>query len=99
LTSTERVQQFRARNPGYDRRWKSRKRGKPNARLAVLQAQAAAAAAAVAPAKTPMLLLPAPVQDPMMAEMDALAASLAARKARDSQLPQSAPLLPAREAA
>ena len=72
-TSTERVRQFRERNPDYDRRWKARREAARQARLAALQAQA------VAPAEKPVLMLPAPAVDPTTDALNALAASLKAR--------------------
>ncbi len=72
MSSTERVRKFRERNPGYDRRYMSRRRGKVNEAVARLQAEAIAAAQAVAPAEP--LMLPAPVADAMMAQLNGLAA-------------------------
>ena len=69
-TSTERVRQFRERNPDYDRRWKARREARLQARLAALRAQA------VVPAEKPVLMLPAPVADPAMDALNALAAKL-----------------------
>src|SRR5215207_5424958 len=83
LTSTQRVQQFRERNPGYDRRWKAR-RSESLARLAALQAQT------VAPAEKQVLMLPAPVACPLTAEINALKAKLAALEV----LPVSAATIP-----
>ncbi|MGB7159722.1 MAG: hypothetical protein WBD40_16765 [Tepidisphaeraceae bacterium] len=77
MTSTERVREFRERNPDYDRRWKARREARAQARVAALQAHA------VVPAETPLLMLPAPVRDPALAALDALAASLASRSARE----------------
>jgi hypothetical protein len=71
-SSTERVRQFRQRNPGYDRRYMARQRAKLNEAFARLQAEALAAAQVVAPAEP--LMLPAPVADPMMAQLNGLAA-------------------------
>jgi hypothetical protein len=72
MSSTERVRKFRQRNPGYDRRFMARQRAKVNEAIARLQAEALAAAQAVAPAEPWML--PAPVADPMMAQLNGLAA-------------------------
>lgn len=81
-SSTERVRQFRQRNPGYDRAWKARREAEALARRAAMQAQAVVPAEAVEPVVVkPMLMLPAPVQDPMMAEIEALKAKLAALEA------------------
>jgi hypothetical protein len=71
-SSTERVRQFRQRNPGYDRRYMAQQRAKLNEAIARLQADALAAAQAVAPAEP--LMLPAPVADPMLAQLNGLAA-------------------------
>ena len=70
MTSSERVRQFRERNPDYDRRWKARREARLLARRAELQAQA------VAPAEKPVLMLPAPAADPAMDALNALSAAL-----------------------
>ncbi len=71
-SSTERVRQFRQRNPGYDRRFMARQRAIANQSAARLVAEAFAAAPTVAPAEP--LMLPAPVEDSMMAQLNGLAA-------------------------
>ena len=72
MSSTERVRQFRQRNPGYDRRYMAHQRAQLREAFARLQAETLAAAQAVAPAEP--LMLPAPVADPMMAQLNGLAA-------------------------
>jgi hypothetical protein len=79
MSNAERQRRFQASNPDYDRRRKARQRQlMENTRVRSRKAAIAAwkaerAAAAAAPA--PVLMLPAPV-DPMMGELNALAASL-----------------------
>jgi hypothetical protein len=71
-SSTERVRQFRERNPGYDRRYMARVRAMAQEGAARLQADAVAAAQSVAPSEP--LMLAAPVEDPLMAQINGLAA-------------------------
>ena len=97
MSNAERQRRFRARNPGYWRKYYARERA---SRIAA-QKKAAALVAELARArwaefekqaavqlmllpKLP-LMLPAPVQDPAMAAIDALAASLASRSDREPQ--------------
>jgi hypothetical protein len=82
MSNAERQRRFQARHPGYDRRRKARRRGaaKRDAarRVAALEAQAATTTPAVTAAPVEMLLhplptyrlaLPAPVEDPFLAEL------------------------------
>jgi hypothetical protein len=110
VSNTERQRQFRERNPGYYGRLHARRRAAVNARvacaanasaLAEVPAVAEVAVAqralveALAAAFKPVLMLPAPVEDPMMAQLKALAASLKARSAAGAlPLPLSLPALP-----
>jgi hypothetical protein len=94
MTNNERQRRFQAANPGYDARRKARQRQMSEntcARLrrASLAAAKAERARAAAEAPRPVLMLPAPVEDPVMAELDALKASLAAPRAPQAQ-PQPA---------
>ena len=88
MSNLERQRRFQANHPGYDRRRKARGRvtNKRAAKQMVMawaaQARAAEAAAAVE-AKPQLLMLPAPVEDPMMDQLNAMAASLAAGPARE----------------
>jgi hypothetical protein len=68
----ERVRRFRERNPGYDRRFMARQRAEVKQAVARMKADAIPAAQVVAPAEP--LMLPAPVADPMMAQLNGLAA-------------------------
>lgn len=106
MSNTERQRRFRAANPNYFNKYNNRKKarriaGQKKAMAIILEnmkarmAQAQPATPLTLLPKMP-LMLPAPVQDPLMAEIDALAASLAARNTGDCQ---SAPFLPPREAA
>jgi hypothetical protein len=93
LSNAERQRRFQRRHPGYDRRRKAAKRAAEKRTIARLRAaaQAAAAGARVAEAKAAEtmaaearpqpLMLPAPVGNPLLAELNALAASLARRSA------------------
>jgi hypothetical protein len=73
MSSYERVRRFRKRNPGYDRRFMARQRAAEKQAVARLMADAIAAAQVVAPAEP--LMLPAPVEDPMMAQLNRLGKS------------------------
>jgi hypothetical protein len=72
MSSYERVRRFRERNPGYDRRYMARQRAAEKQAVARMKADAVAAAQVVAPAEP--FMLPAPVADPMMAQLNELAA-------------------------
>ena len=87
VSNTERQRQFRERNPGYYRRLHAKRRAETKARVAALAEQAATAVPEplAFPATPPRLMLPAPVQDPAMDALNALAASLQSRSARDAQ--------------
>jgi hypothetical protein len=80
MTNAERQRLFQLSHPGYDRRRKARQRARVN--HAVAQLRAAAQAQAAAKANPPVLMLPAPVEDLAMAELNALAASLASTPVR-----------------
>jgi hypothetical protein len=77
MSNAERQRRFQKRNPGYDRRRKANARA--SAKRGAEQLLAALHAKMAAEAPRPVLMLPAPVEDPMMAEVNALAASLAKR--------------------
>lgn len=94
MSNAERQRRFRARNPGYWRKYYARERAgriaaqKKVAALMRELAKARYAAAQEQPTtplvfKTP-LMLPAPVQDPTMAALEALAASLASKSTREA---------------
>jgi hypothetical protein len=91
MSNLERQRRFQANHPGYDRRRKARGRvtDKRAAKQMVMawaaQARAAEAAeaAAAVEAKPQLLMLPAPVEHPMMNQLNAMAASLAASPARE----------------
>jgi hypothetical protein len=72
-SSTERVREFRLRNPGYDRRFMARQRAAEKEAVARFQAEQIAAAQAVAPSEP--LMLPAPVEDAMMTQLNRLGKS------------------------
>ena len=89
MSNAERQQKFQLANPGYDRRRKARQRAalkgtmnalKWRAALAAHAAQAEQAHGAEAMPAKPVLMLPAPVVDPMMAQLNALRASMTARR-------------------
>ena len=82
MTSYERVLAFRERNPGYARRYTARRRSmaKSGAARRLAERVAAAQAAEVLAVK-PVLMLPAPVECPLTAEINALRAKLAALEA------------------
>jgi hypothetical protein len=95
MTNTERQRKFRAAHPGYYNKYNARRR---DLRLAVekkvqkilqeLFKIRAAEYGILQPAQPaaqtkPVLMLPAPAQDPTMAEIDALRASFAIRDSRE----------------
>ena len=91
MSNTERQRKFRQRNPGYFNKYNARKRGTAKRSEAYIRglmqakAQAARAEATLAIlAKPEPLMLPAPVQDPTMAAIDALAAALGYASARQT---------------
>ena len=101
-TNAERQREFRMRNPGYFRKYYAVKRSMAKRIRARMQAEAQAAQAALIAAaraeatlailaKPKPLMLPAPVQDPTMAALEALAAALASPSAR-AATPIPAPL-------
>ena len=79
MSNAERQRRFQASHPGYDRRRKSRRRG--SAKRAAAQLLVALQAKA-AEAKREVLMLPAPVENLVLVELNALAASLASTPAR-----------------
>jgi hypothetical protein len=87
-SNIERQRQFRQRNPGYYNKYYARiKAMQKSARDAAQAAAIAANAVNVAtPSKPQPLMLPAPVHDPAMAALEALAASLKAGSAHDPSL-------------
>jgi hypothetical protein len=80
-SGAQRMREFRLRHPEYDRQCKARSRAREAACQAALQARKTAAFAEVLARPTPLLLpappvrlaLPAPVLDPTMAALNALA--------------------------
>jgi hypothetical protein len=74
MTNAERQRLFQLRHPGYDRRRIARKRGAAKRGAAQL---VAALQAKAAEASRPMLMLPAPAEDLVLVELNALAGSLA----------------------
>ena len=100
MSNTERQRKFRKSNPGYYKKYYARKRSMGRRVRAQMQAEAQAAKAArdaagaeatmAILAKPDPLMLPAPVQDPAMAAITALAAALIAPSARDT-MPGPAP--------
>jgi hypothetical protein len=84
LSSTERQRLFRLRHPGYDARRKARERAGAKRSAAASPLLAAFHAAfrgeATSEATRPALMLPAPVEDLAMADVNALAASLASAR-------------------
>lgn len=83
VSNTERQRQFRQRNPGYYGRLHAKSRAESKARVAALLAAAEQAALPepVAIPVKPVLMLPAPVECPLTAEVNALKAKLAALEA------------------
>jgi hypothetical protein len=85
MSNAERQRQFRERNPGYYGRLHRKRKAEVMALIAARTAAAEAMAARPAP-----LMLPAPVEDPAMAALDALAASLKSGSSREP-LPVATP--------
>jgi len=89
-STNERQRLFQLRHPGYDRRRKARQRASSNRAAKQLIAKLKAAALRRQLQSTPVtiplvatpvpLMLPAPVQDPLIAELNALAASMRQRE-------------------
>jgi hypothetical protein len=81
MSNYERQVAFRKRNPGYYGRLHRRRRAAQKvAGVAMEMAQAAATAPAsptALPAPKPVLMLPAPVENPLIAEINAIKARLA----------------------
>ncbi len=75
-SSTQRVREFRQRNPGYDRRFMARQRAAEKEAVARFQAEHIAVAQAVAPSEP--LMLPAPAEDAMMTQLNRLGKSQSA---------------------
>jgi hypothetical protein len=75
MSNYQRQKNFRLSHPGYYGRLHARQRAGAKAAVEAMKAQAQAAAT---PAPTEPLMLPAPVVDPMMLELNALAEKLAA---------------------
>jgi hypothetical protein len=91
MTNAERQFWFRRRHPGYDRRRKARERASAKrgaaqilAALNAKAAQAAAIPAMLVPTEPQRLALPAPVVDPVMAELNALREALASPRVREA---------------
>lgn len=92
MTNAERQRKFQKAHPGYDaRRKKTSRASAKRGALLLLKAMKAKFAAEVeaqtlTPAK-PFLMLPAPVVDPLMAEINALAEKLARARAAEANPP------------
>ena len=93
VSNTERQREFRQRNPGYYGRLHAKRRAeskaRPAAQAAVEQPGLSAPFATPAVPMKPLLMLPAPVQDPAMDALNALAASLKSGSAHREVLPVS----------
>jgi hypothetical protein len=87
MTNAERQRKFQDAHPGYDRRRKARER-------AMAKRGAALFVPAMPVPAVARLALPAPVVDPVMAELEALGAALASSRAR-ARAAQPVRLLPA----
>src|SRR5687768_14335559 len=70
VSNTERQRQFRERNPGYYARIQAKKRAASKAHVAAIRAAERAAAAMLA--KSRQLMLPAPVELPVIPGMNAI---------------------------
>jgi hypothetical protein len=84
LTNVQRQAAFQAAHPGYDRRRKARQRAVLD-RLSAKRRRAQGLAPGQSmpvEAKPQPLMLPAPVENPVLVELNALAASLASAPAR-----------------
>src|SRR5207247_851994 len=87
-SGAQRMRDLRGRNPGYDRRYKAKRRAEFAAWVAALEARKAAAFAEMLPRHTMLLLpappvrlaLPAPVIDPTLAAINALATKRATQR-------------------
>jgi hypothetical protein len=101
MSNAERQARFRAGHPGYNRKYNGHPTAAQKRRskqafaelVAKVEAELAAKAQAdvvVTPVKALPLMLPAPVEDPMMAALKALAASLASAPAEALPFDQSA---------
>jgi hypothetical protein len=79
MSNAERQRKFQRANPGYDARRKSRERESSRRararRAAELQAQRLAQAQAAVPANKPLLMLPAPIELPVIPGMNAISAT------------------------
>jgi hypothetical protein len=93
-TGAQRMRDLRRRNPDYDRQCKARFRARMAAYLAALEAEKAAVFAEMLarhtarttlmlPAPQVRLALPAPVIDPMLAEVNLLAVKLASLRVQE----------------
>lgn len=93
MSDLERQRVFQARHPGYDRRRKARERAASKRYVmqlrraatvaALIEAQAAEATPVVVATPVPVvtrLALPAPVVDPVIAELDALRQAVSSRE-------------------
>jgi hypothetical protein len=98
MSNAERQRRFQAAHPGYDSRRKARERA--SAKRGAAQILEALRTMSVEQVPAQRLALPAPVVDPLLAELDALSAALASARAREA-LPvrQSASAAPAKSRA
>jgi hypothetical protein len=84
----ERQRRFQERHPGYDRRRKARDRAiekRASERFPALWAEITARVAATSQATRTVLMLPAPVENPVMPGLNAPAVPLAAARAAQPQ--------------
>jgi hypothetical protein len=92
VSNTERQRQFRERNPGYYARLQAKRRAGCKARVAAARAADRAMAAMLA--KSRQLLLPAPVEVPVIPGLNAIPATLAAAR-EYAPLPRSSRVIEA----
>ena len=97
MSNAERQHKFQRAHPGYDRRRKARGRAsgkrlvemmKAQWRAELLAEQAQTVEATIqVPATKPLLMLPAPVENPLMVELEALAAARKSQPAESRFVP------------
>jgi hypothetical protein len=108
MSNAERQARFRESHPGYNRKYsghstpaqRQRIKQEQNEQLKAIEAELAAKTqSSAAPVKSLPLMLPAPVEDSMMASLKALAASLASAPVGSVPVAQSAENSSAKSAA
>ena len=87
MSNTERQRQFRERNPGYYQRLHAKRRAQARAMLAAARVEAQAQAAVVVRAEP--LMLPAPVEVPLIPGLNAIPATLEELHAARAQVSQA----------